>query len=618
MRKIYPLIVFVSIQFWSASAAATELEGAELYQSFCANCHEQTERTRDAWYPHLSDIVAHSEPEHLVDLIDHGQFRRAGETLNEDRAYQTIPIMPSWSWLTDQELAQLVNFLTDRYGGGTVELSAVEVRALRDATSGEALSPSEASAAHHLYLTHCAGCHGASRQGVVGPALSQWPLANLSMETIRATLHYGTLDGMPEWGVSVQLTARQMTLLARYLQVPPLTGPPVFDLQTIKDSWQAPEGPLASRQFKAPYIVTLLHDGGRALYIDPEQKEVIDQSEIGAAPYNLLQDSAIWILTRGGWIVQIDPGTKRVRAKVRAGYEATAFALGYAKGPTHALQYLAATTTSPPGVSFFEADTLKPLQRVEMSEPIGPVVGDTDLEAVLTRHSGCIYPVVDMQLADVCIEGVPYPRYALALPTTSYYLLVGELGELAVFDTRTQKILARLDLGMEFTPGRGSFVMHPDHGQVFIVASMTSEEIRIVGADPQAHPDDAWKILETIAAPDAGSLFVSGHEHSPFVLVDSALSRTDPGSVLLLDRTDNFSKTTVGIAEPAQLQGTPRVLQPLFSPSGSEVWLTVWNRMDETSALAVLDSETAQLKAVIKDFRLTTPLRSFWVSPPPH
>lgn len=615
MRKTFLFILLISAQVLSMSIASTRLDGADLYQRFCANCHDQSEQTRGIWYPHLADIVEQTEPEHLVDLIDHGQFRRAGETLEEGRPFQTIPIMPSWSWLTDAELAHLVNFLVDRYGSGTVKLSAIEVRALRDESEGTELSETDRSAAHHLYLSHCAGCHGADRQGIVGPPLSQWPLANLSMEAIRSTLHYGTLDGMPEWGVSVQLTAHQMTLLARYLQAPALAQDPAFTLKHIRESWSAPNDHLATHRFKAPYIITLLHDGGRALFIDPVQKKIIGQVEIESAPYHLLQDSAVWILTRGGWIVQIDPGTRQVRTRVRAGYEATAFALGQRKRASKPLQYLAVTTTSPPGLSFFDADTLEPLDRVETIEPMGPVLGEGNLKAVMARYSGCIYPIADMQLIEDCIEGVRYPRYASAVPATSLYFLIGEMGELAVFNADTLEIVARLDLGMGFTPGRGSIVNHPEYGRVFVVASMTSKDIMVVGADPATRPTQAWKILQTIEALDSGSLFVAGHPESRFVLVDSPLGASHPGSVLLLDRTQQFSTTHIEIAEQAELKGTPRVLQPLFDPDGREVWLTIWNRMDETSALALLNPETQQLETIIKDFRLTSPLRSYWIAP---
>ena len=295
----------------------------EIYLRFCANCHEPGPDKDGFWYPDLRRVVEDTEPEDLVRVIDQGRFPRAGGSHSQADGKHVIPFMPSWSWLTDRELASLVNFLKQRMGDQTVSISASEVRALRGADSGPTLSANERQAAHEIYLNHCAGCHGTHREGVVGPPLSRWPEGAVSMEEIRATLHYGTLNGMPEWGVTVRLTAHQMTLLARYLNEPAIAETATFDLAAMRGTWQPPGAALTvNNRQAADYILTLQHDARKVVLVDTRHKKIAAEIDINLTPFDVLQDDAVFVLTREGWIIQIDPVLGKERARVRRGLRA--------------------------------------------------------------------------------------------------------------------------------------------------------------------------------------------------------------------------------------------------------------------------------------------------------
>ena len=591
-------------------AAESEHNGEEIYARLCATCHESSLAKQGVWYPSLRNIVSSNEPEALAQLIDHGQFRRAGDSIAGSHPSHTIPFMPAWSWLTDRELSALVNFLIDEFGDGTVTLSELEVRALRNPNEGPSLSPLEREAAHNIYLSHCAGCHGTTREGVVGPPLSQWPLQTFSMEQIRATLHYGTLDGMPEWGVSVRLTAKQMTLLARYLQEPPLTETPTFDLAAMRTAWEPPQQSFSESKLGADYLLTLLHDARKVLFVNPAVQSVTAETQLEFAPYHVLQDRELWVLSREGWITQIDPATKTVRAQARAGYEPAMMAMIRQKDPNERI--LAATTVSPPGVSFFEASSLEPIKRIDTEEPMGVFIGNENALAILSRRNGCIYPLKVLDLAEQCLTGVPYPRYAAQVPNTSFHLVVGETGAVAVYDDRTQEVIARANLDANVTPSQGTFIEHVEYGSVYLIASMTSPGITMIGVDPDRAPQHAWQVIKVINAPTQGALFMASHTASNLIVIDTPVSDTHAGTVQVMDKT-TFKFSELPIAAQTKVQGTPRVLQPLFSHTGKEIWLTVWNRLDEQAALVAVDAESGEITSVIKASGLTTPIRSFWV-----
>ncbi|MNP50672.1 Nitrite reductase precursor [compost metagenome] len=66
------------------------------------------------------------------------------------------------------------------------------------------------------------------------------------------------------------------------------------------------------------------------------------------------------------------------------------------------------------------------------------------------------------------------------------------------------------------------------------------------------------------------------------------------------------------IAEWADLgEGPKRVVQPEYNKAGDEVWFSVWNGKDDTSALVVVNDKTRKQKAVIKDPHLITPTGKF-------
>ena len=66
------------------------------------------------------------------------------------------------------------------------------------------------------------------------------------------------------------------------------------------------------------------------------------------------------------------------------------------------------------------------------------------------------------------------------------------------------------------------------------------------------------------------------------------------------------------IAEWADVgEGPARVVQPEYNAAGDEVWFSVWNGKEQTSAIVVVDDKTRTLKAVIKDPRLITPTGKF-------
>lgn len=66
------------------------------------------------------------------------------------------------------------------------------------------------------------------------------------------------------------------------------------------------------------------------------------------------------------------------------------------------------------------------------------------------------------------------------------------------------------------------------------------------------------------------------------------------------------------IAEWAGIEEGPRrVVHREYNKAGTEVWFSVWNALDQASAIVVVNDATRELEAVIKDPRLITPTGKF-------
>ncbi len=121
--------------------------------------------------------------------------------------------------------------------------------------------------------------------------------------------------------------------------------------------------------------------------------------------------------------------------------------------------------------------------------------------------------------------------------------------------------------------------------------------------------------MRTLEGQGGGSLFIKTHPESDNLYVDTALNPNEAisQSVAVFDINDlEAGYEVLPIAEWADVgEGPKRVVQPEYNQAGDEVWFSVWNTMDDTSAIVVVDDETRELKHVIKDERLVTPTGKF-------
>lgn len=623
----------------SSHSDATIVSGKSIYEIYCQSCHGTFERSNEPFFPELEQRARTQSTDAFISTVLAGRVRWIG-----DFDHQSTGNMPALDYLANEEIAAVVDYLYTKAG---VETAPVTVEAVAQARANMALegqdivmTNAQYDQAEQLYLEFCAGCHGLDRLGLSGSALDPISLSHQSPTEIVLRLHYGTSWGMPNWGTSERIAPEQLVLLSRYLKLEPQRAPD-YTVERLQQSWQQlnpPDSRPRKRQFDIPntaLFISLLHDTGQIALIDGPARRIDRVIDTGLAPHDiaLSRDGRyLYVLARSGDVALLDLYEKapKVIARVRVGYSARNLAVSSGKGAPLLLvgSHGAATVTA------LDATTLKPLATQSLATignsidnktivDIQNIPGSNRFIAVLRGHSGLVEIAADRTLDAVQLTSSTIGDVA-ALRAGSFalgkrYLLVpaDDLG-VAVFDVKERRQLDLIAMPGRFGGSQGNAYIDPDFGPVWAMSSLSDALIVVIGTDPATHPKSAWKVVRTLELPAGGPLFTTVHPESQHLWADMTLNAR-PGmasSVVAIDH-----RGLVGKRNTLQLRNAlPKpyqqitALHPQFDSDGKEVWVTLWNRQDLPSAIAVINDAAMTVEAVIRDPRLITPIRTFSAS----
>ena len=94
--------------------------------------------------------------------------------------------------------------------------------------------------------------------------------------------------------------------------------------------------------------------------------------------------------------------------------------------------------------------------------------------------------------------------------TKRYFLTAANARhKIVVIDTKTGELVEILETGGQTPhPGRGANLNLPVHGPVWATSHLGDETVALIGTDPEGHPDQAWKVVQTLEGQGGGSLFI--------------------------------------------------------------------------------------------------------------
>ena len=126
---------------------------------------------------------------------------------------------------TSSELISIITKGEDNMPGFSNQLNSTQINALADylkaargsATPATSTSTSGSISGAQVYGTYCGGCHGVSRQGGIGPALTASALSSRTSAQLSTIITSGK-GNMP--GFSSQLSAAQISAVTDYIKGP--------------------------------------------------------------------------------------------------------------------------------------------------------------------------------------------------------------------------------------------------------------------------------------------------------------------------------------------------------------------------------------------------------------
>ena len=508
------------------------------------------------------------------------------------------------------------------------------------------ITDEEFARASTIYFERCAGCHGVLRKGATGKALTPDITRELGYDYLQSFITYGSPAGMPNWGTSGELTEADVDLMARYVLMEP-PAPPEFGMPEMKDSWKvlvAPEDRPTEKMndWDIENLMSVtLRDSGEIALIDGGTYEIRQIIKTGYAVH-ISRISAsgryLFVIGRDAKVVMIDlwMETPAPVAEIKIGTEARSIETSKFEGWEDKLAIAGAYW--PPQFVIMDGATLEPLkivstrgnvydEQVYHPEPrVASILGSHYRPEFIVnvKETGKILLVDYTDLKNLKTTEIEAERFLHdgGLDSTHRYFMVAAnaRNKIAVVDTKEGKLTALVDTGGTTPhPGRGANFTHPVYGPVWATSHLGDESVALIGTDPEGHPDQAWKMVDSFYALGGGSLFLKTHPKSDHLYVDATLNpdaETSASvavftiSAMTADADPEF--TTLPIGEWAGIaDGQPRVVQPEFNKDGTEVWFSVWNSKDKESAIVVVDDKTLELKQVIKDPRLITPTGKF-------
>jgi nitrite reductase (NO-forming) / hydroxylamine reductase len=497
-----------------------------------------------------------------------------------------------------------------------------------------------------IYFERCAGCHGVLRKGATGKPLTPDITRENGYDYLHSFITYGSPAGMPNWGTSGDMTEDDVDLMARYLLLEPPV-PPEFGMPEMLATWKvivAPEDRPTEKMNDIDIdnlFSTTLRDSGEIALIDGATYEIKTVINTGYAVH-ISRISAsgryLFVIGRDAKIVMIDlwmetPGPV---AEIKIGAEARSIETSKFEG--YEDKYAIAGAYWPPQYVIMDGDTLEPKKIVSTRGNIYDEQvyhPEPRVAAILASHykpefivnvkeTGKILMVDYTDLKNLKTTEIEAERFLHdgGLDSTHRYFITAAnaRGKLVVIDTKESKLVTITETGGQTPhPGRGANFVHPDFGPVWATSHLGDESVALIGTDPEGHPDQAWKIVDSFSALGGGSLFIKTHPNSDHLYSDATLNPDAETSGSVAAFTISKMKAgaepefvTLPIGEWAGItDGQPRVVQPEFNKEGTEVWFSVWNAKDKESAIVVVDDKTLELKKVIKDPRLITPTGKF-------
>lgn len=127
INKFKSCILAISSVLAIISSAAYADAGEAVYKKNCMACHQANGTGMAAVFPPLVDNANITDnPMYIAETVVKG---KSGEISVNGATYNGM--MPPMAYMTDSDIAAVVNYVNKKFAGGSKEISAEDVKAIR-------------------------------------------------------------------------------------------------------------------------------------------------------------------------------------------------------------------------------------------------------------------------------------------------------------------------------------------------------------------------------------------------------------------------------------------------------------------------------------------------------
>ena len=131
IKRLCLIMVFVSIACWMVFAQEGTLQqsmkrGQVVYADDCGSCHQPAGQGLQGVFPPLANTAYLKNQQRAIGIVLNGQ---EGEIIVNGKKYNTP--MAAMSNLTDTEIADVLNFVSNSWGNKNPMIKVAQVKAVR-------------------------------------------------------------------------------------------------------------------------------------------------------------------------------------------------------------------------------------------------------------------------------------------------------------------------------------------------------------------------------------------------------------------------------------------------------------------------------------------------------
>jgi nitrite reductase (NO-forming)/hydroxylamine reductase len=601
----------------AGAADARVAAGKAIWETKCLACHTIGEGKRVG--PDLKGVTALRDHDWLVRWIDDPLGMLQTDDLAKKLLAENSGVPMSDPGLDRGQAEQVLAY---------IESASGTPGAARPAE--KPLTADEFEQAKRLYFDRCSGCHGVLRTGATGPNIEPARTSQIGTQGVKLALTNGLPGGMPAWGRLGVLTDYQIDMIARYVQMPP-PEPPERGLDVIRASWKLLVGPDDRPKFPEHdndwenYFGIILRDVGQVAIVDGDTKELRGVVDTGFAVHILRSSSGgryFYAVGRDGRVSMIDlwSATPTLVAQVQGCNDARS--VDASKYDGFEDEFVIEGCYWPPQYVVLDGRTLEPLQVTDVrmstydtNEPLKEV----RVASIIASHHDPLW-IISLKesgfvgLVDYSKKGFPM---VAKIPSERflhdggwdhdkrYFMVAANMrNQMCVIDVPNKKFVAKFETGIKPHPGRGANWLDPEYGWVNGTVHIGEGRLAVFGADPDEHPEHAWKVVRDVRLPSSGSLFLKTHPSSPWVWMDSPLA-ADPA---MSAQVCVYSKEKGDLYRCFKVAEHGRVVHFEYDKGGDELWASVWDKVGE---IVIYDDKTLTEKQRLRGGWCVTPTGKF-------